>query len=226
MILNSLPLEKMLDYINFQEFIQFDFIVPENYPGCPKLDEWKPPFVFENVPWSSHEPWTVDNLPKNSDLWNQFVRDRYKGVDKFKDNFNSIAASLKRDRIFGYLASVALENAFYHGNRNNPMLPVSFKVFAGSAGQVVRIRDSGIGFDTDKITNTLKRVEKRLGKPLLSTYEGRDFLKAKDRYFMRSGGGFAFYHGAREAISFDNNGSSINILYLFDGSYKKVADKK
>jgi len=48
-----------------------------------------------------------------------------------------------------YTASIllALENAFFRGNKGKVNLPVSLKVYSGYKGHVISITDSGDGFD-------------------------------------------------------------------------------
>jgi anti-sigma regulatory factor (Ser/Thr protein kinase) len=45
----------------------------------------------------------------------------------------------------------ALSNAFAHGNRKDPHLPIGVTIHQGTRGVVVRIKDSGKGFDIDGV---------------------------------------------------------------------------
>ena len=50
----------------------------------------------------------------------------------------------------GILAE-ALSNAFYHGHRKDPKLPIEVRIYHGQKGMVIRIHDCGTGFNVKKI---------------------------------------------------------------------------
>ena len=82
-------------------------------------------------------------------------------------------------------------NAIGHGNKNQTDLPVSIKIFKGNKGYVVRIRDSGKGFDFE---NTLLKLRKG------------------EKYFKGSGCGFCLFYDSRYCnVSYEGNGSIVNI---------------
>lgn len=51
----------------------------------------------------------------------------------------------------------ALSNAFAHGNGKDPSLPIGVTIHRGKKGVLVRIRDSGTGFDIDRILEEYSR---------------------------------------------------------------------
>ena len=95
----------------------------------------------------------------------------------------------------GRIVGLGLENAYAHGNKGDESLPISIKVFEGIKGLVVRIRDSGEGFDFKK---TQKKFEN------------------EEKYYNGFGGGFKRYNQKEYLVSFENKGTTINILYFFN----------
>ena len=87
---------------------------------------------------------------------------------------------------------LALENAFSRGNCLDTHLPVSVKVFSGRKGHVIRIRDSGMGFNYRKKIKQMRSKEygyaKNFGQGLLALDEP----------------GFE--------ASYENRGSTLNIM--------------
>lgn len=51
----------------------------------------------------------------------------------------------------------ALSNAFAHGNRKDPHRPIGIVIHKGRKGVVVRIKDSGDGFDVDGVMEEYSR---------------------------------------------------------------------
>ena len=51
----------------------------------------------------------------------------------------------------------ALSNAYLHGHNRNPELPIHVRIYSGKAGALVRIVDSGKGFDIDQVIDWLQR---------------------------------------------------------------------
>lgn len=87
----------------------------------------------------------------------------------------------------------ALENVWMHANNNQEFPEMSIKGFAGKRGIVIRIRDAGNGFDHAEIQ--------------------RKYL-AKEHYFRNYGVGFRHFNEAGIEVSFENNGTTINIMYM------------
>ncbi|MFH1637415.1 MAG: hypothetical protein ABIB71_03250 [Candidatus Woesearchaeota archaeon] len=204
MVLKNVSLENMLKRIKFQEAIAYDYIVPATYPGCPKLTEWLPPPNYEILPEEK-------DLLKNSDIWKQFLKDKY------RTTLDGIIGILNKKGVFGIkdhtpgLMCLALENALCHGNQNNPELPVTLKAFKGKKGMVVRIRDSGIGFDYKSKIKSVKNLANK-------AYYLEDMHKRvgkNDKYFSRLGTGLWFFQLNPAIVSFENNGTTVNIMYKF-----------
>jgi hypothetical protein len=89
----------------------------------------------------------------------------------------------------------ALSNAFCHGHRKNPEKPIELKIFLGIKGLIVRIKDSGDGFDLRRVTE--------------------EFKKGKS-YFHLSGNGLKrMIHSEDFHIFFTDSGACFNLMYLF-----------
>ena len=92
----------------------------------------------------------------------------------------------------------ALENAFLRGNEKKRYLPVSLKVFSGRRGKVVRIRDSGQGFDFNRKINLMRA--------------------GNQNYFNGKGRGLRTMDKPGALVSYEGNGNTINIMlssYLY-----------
>jgi hypothetical protein len=83
-------------------------------------------------------------------------------------------------------------NAFDHGNHGIPYLPVSVKIFEGTRGNVLRVVDSGEGFDYQGIIRN---------------------MRAEQEYpHKRAGWGMgAFYCYPEFLVSFEGKGNIINV---------------
>ncbi len=95
----------------------------------------------------------------------------------------------------GILAE-ALSNAFYHGHRKNPKLPIEVRLYKGTKGIMIRIHDCGTGFNVKKIHN--------------------HYLKGKN-YFHTAGNGFRLMADSqRFGIFYNSLGTTFHMIYLFD----------
>ncbi len=92
--------------------------------------------------------------------------------------------------------AAALSNAYSHGNKEQDEYAITVKVFTGKRGAVIRIRDSGEGFDFEE---TARKFE------------------SGERYFYYAGGGFRTYATAVAEVAFERKGSTVNLMYLFGG---------
>lgn len=204
MVLSDLSLEQMMEKIEFIEFTRFDYIIPTEYQGC-SLFKMKPPVEFNRPPLNLSE------IPPNSDLWMHFTEEKYSGPLEIISRYNELSGRTgKRQAGEGIICKI-LENAFYHGNQNNPLLPVSVKVFEGKKGMIIRVRDSGIGFDFKKVIDTVHAAAEK--DPWFG-YKSE--WKKEEKYFKRAGEGFRGYHFHLGTISFENNGTIVNLMLLFD----------
>ena len=88
---------------------------------------------------------------------------------------------------------LALENAFIRGNENLSYKIVSVKIFEGIKGRIVRIRDSGEGFDYRKKIRELECCE---------------------RYFVNIGNGLEALRHSKWLCSYEMDGSILNICIL------------
>lgn len=202
MVFSRLTLDQMMNRIRFFRWSAFDYIIPVEYSECPPPEKWKAPRDYVAPP-------PLPELEPYSDLWQQFMVGQYRGPQRIVDHFNQ---SSRRGKRGGGTLCFIVENAFYHGNQNNPTLPVSVKVFEGSEGFVVRVRDSGIGFDVKEVCGTVRRLGKKRSLP----YSPIMILKGRDKYYRRRGGGLMAGYLDSAQISFENNGTTANMMLLFE----------
>ena len=88
---------------------------------------------------------------------------------------------------------LAIENVYVRAHRFEAR-SYSVKAFRGKRGVIVRIRDSGEGFDYE---NT---------KKMMINHE---------KYFQGLGAGFMTFHYLKDEVSFENGGTTINLVYKF-----------
>lgn len=213
-------LDKMLDEIDVSAILRCSIIIPSKEPGCPK--EWAPPVNYGFVP----NEWQVNMLEKdrttlfilstlrrNCRFLSQKIEERrqkFSGIDEWTLRGHS--------EVSARLIGLALENAFYHGNQNNPDLPVYFNVFEGENGLVLSIKDSGNGFDYRKVTEKAKAFFEKV-QGVRKTYDAA----GSEKYFQRWGTAFWGYIIYPVDVSFEDNGSRINLLFrdseCYDGRY-------
>ncbi len=86
-----------------------------------------------------------------------------------------------------------LNNAFRHGNRGDPILSVSVKVFQGSRGYILRIRDSGTGFNFEEV------LEKK---------------RSGEKHYVTIGGGFSFCEMPYNKVAFEGLGNIVNVQLI------------
>ena len=202
MVLIDSSLERELERLEGTKLIRDEEIIPFSYPGFPREATWLPPFPFEKAPGSPEE------IPPCSDFWTQFLFERYRGIDEMMAIVNarpSYPSSIKG----GHVVGVALENAFYHGNKNDPQLPVGVKVFEGSKGVLVRVKDAGSGFDYKRKEEQVREIAKKK----LPIYLKPDEIPGGLKYFLRRGGGFYMYHVCPSKVFFEEGGSVVNIVF-------------
>lgn len=92
----------------------------------------------------------------------------------------------------------ALSNAFCHGHRKDPSLPIELCVYLGEKGLIVRIKDSGKGFDLDLI---------------------RDKYEKGRAYYHVAGNGLRLMIDSENFhVFFTDQGTAFNLLYYFKKS--------
>lgn len=156
-------LEQMMEEIGFTQWVKYDLIT---------LD----PDQFEVGDISSDELLEDNELDRYIKRLLRECDPSYKSGLQFEDKFATI--------------SLALENAYVHAH-NFERRELSLKVFSGEKGNVVRLRDSGKGFDWK---NTVEQ------------------LRSGSRYFQNLGSGFEVFDKSPYEVSFEGRGNTINMM--------------
>lgn len=92
----------------------------------------------------------------------------------------------------------ALSNAFCHGHKKDPSRPIELCVYLGGEGLIVRVKDSGQGFNLDKV---------------------RDQYSKGKAYFHLSGNGLKRMIDSPDFhIFFTDKGTGFNLMYLFNSA--------
>lgn len=89
----------------------------------------------------------------------------------------------------------ALSNAYCHGHKKDPAKPIDLTVYLGDKGLIVRVTDSGPGFD-------------------LETVKDR-FSKGKSYFHLAGNGLKRMIHSPHFRIFFTDGGRSFNLMYMF-----------
>lgn len=96
----------------------------------------------------------------------------------------------------------ALSNAFCHGHAKDPCKPIVLYVFKGKKGLLVRIKDSGEGFDVQTVYHR--------------------FCNNK-HYYSTAGNGLRLMAQSRRfGVFYDATGTAFHLLYFFDGTLDLV----
>ena len=95
------------------------------------------------------------------------------------------------------LLSEALSNSYCHGNRRDPDLPIYINVFKGDKGLLIKIEDSGDGFNYEE---TLSKLE-RGGNYYKLSGNGTKRMMASENF----------------AVFYGESGRTFYLLYLFGG---------
>lgn len=163
----SIDLKGALDFIQMPKMIRNDTIVPEDFSECA----------------DSH------------------YRTGYDWLYRYE---RSIAAYLEpwlkpyRYELIGEkgILCEALANAFSHGHGKNPKRAISLRVYLGKRGLVVRISDSGKGFDVQSVI--------------------QGYLEKKIYYHTAGNGVRRMATSKRFGIFYDRSGSAFHMLYDFE----------
>jgi hypothetical protein len=90
----------------------------------------------------------------------------------------------------------ALSNAFSHGHRKNPDLPIGIHVYLGTKGLMVRITDTGNGFDIESVRD--------------------QYQKGKTYYHLSGNGLRRMIQNTCFSVFYSDRGSGFNLVYYFD----------
>ncbi|WP_035277269.1 ATP-binding protein [Desulforegula conservatrix] len=100
----------------------------------------------------------------------------------------------------------ALSNAFCHGHKKDPTKPIELNVYLGEKGLIIRIKDTGTGFEIDRVMDR--------------------YIKGK-AYFHMAGNGLKRMIDSRDFhIFFTDNGTGFNLMYLFNQSRPFISSVK
>ena len=121
-MLLSIDFDKALAYIRSPKLIRRDTIIPEKFPECP------------DSTYRAGYDWLY-----------QYERDIAGFLEPWLKPY--------RYNLIGEKGIIceALSNAFAHGHCKNPKLSIALEVYLGARGVLVRIHDSGKGFDVQRI---------------------------------------------------------------------------
>lgn len=90
----------------------------------------------------------------------------------------------------------ALSNAFCHGHKKDPLVPIDVCVYLGKKGLIVRIKDTGPGFNLSQVKE--------------------QFAKGKTYFHMAGNGLRQMIESPDFHIFFTDQGTGFNLMYLFD----------
>ena len=94
------------------------------------------------------------------------------------------------------IISEALSNAYCHGHKRDPSLPITVKVYQGEHGIMLQIKDTGDGFNIDAIVS--------------------DF-RANKNYFYNAGNGIkSMFDSKVFGLFYGDRGTSFHLVYMFD----------
>ncbi len=101
------------------------------------------------------------------------------------------------------ILSEALSNAFCHGNQRDALIPIEISVYQGDLGIIVKIEDSGEGFNVNELRKKFER--------------GKD-------YFHLAGNGFRrMMFSDNLGVFYNLSGNAFHLLYLFHGNIASLA---
>lgn len=98
----------------------------------------------------------------------------------------------------GGMVSEALSNAYCHGHKRDPSLPITIKVYQGEHGIMLQIKDTGNGFNIDTIVSK---------------------FQDNKNYFYNAGNGIkSMFDSKVFGLFYGNYGASFHLVYMFDES--------
>ncbi len=89
----------------------------------------------------------------------------------------------------------ALSNAFAHGNRKDPKRPIAITIYEGNKGLIVRIKDSGRGFNIDGVID--------------------EYSRGKSYYHTAGNGLRLMISSTVFNVFYTDNGTAFHLLYTF-----------
>lgn len=174
----------MLIFMVLQEET-IDALIDElgGYVGIVAYELWNPGK-------SSFDPNPLQNAPQAYETSCVEIRRFVRAVLAACDNRMSLGGYYRFQEV-QYPFEELLRNAIFHGNAADPYLHVSLKLIECTGAYVIRIRDSGTGYDVQ-------------GKQAA--------LHSGERYFQYHGEGMNALAHAITKVTYENNGAVWNIV--------------
>jgi hypothetical protein len=166
-MLLSINFQKALAYIGSPKLIRRDTVVPADFPEC------------VNSTYRAGYDWLY-----------QYERDMAGLLAPWLKPYRYDLIGEK-----GILCE-ALSNAFSHGHGKDPRKTIKVEVYLGERGLLVRMEDSGKGFNVDKVYQS--------------------YLKKKIYYHTAGNGIHLMASSHRFGIFYSPVGATFHLLYLFD----------
>ncbi len=166
----SVDLKGALDFIQSPELIRDDIIIPENFPAC------------------------VDSTYRSGYDWlYRYERDIAAFLEPWLKPYRYDLIGEK-----GILCE-ALSNAFSHGHAKDPTRAIFLKVYLGSRGLLVRVSDTGDGFNVQQVL--------------------QGYLQKKV-YYHTAGNGIRLMAGSKcFGVFYDGCGRAFHLLYDFERQF-------
>ena len=96
----------------------------------------------------------------------------------------------------------ALSNAFFHGHAKDPHKPIVVRIILGKQGLIVQIKDTGPGFDVQKVYS---------------------HYRTQKKYYSKAGNGIRLMaESSNFGVLHDTSGTVFFLVHLFDNSLDKL----
>lgn len=100
----------------------------------------------------------------------------------------------------------ALSNAFFHGHAKDPDRPIVVRVILGKQGLIVQIKDTGPGFNVQKVYN---------------------HYRTQKKYYSKAGNGIRLMaQSPNFGVTHDPTGTNFILVHLFDNTLENLAPRQ
>lgn len=184
MVFTEATIDNLLERIRFQKVVREDTLIPNDdrnnfiFPGTNGVVALQPKFQY--VVDLEHFLWD-----RNNAFFDYMCK--LEGREIYESRSKEVIQPK-----FIALVGTLFENAFWHGNNNNPDLPVVLRIYEGDKGHVLTIKDSGNGFD----------YKKKL-----------QMLKSGEVYFQFQGAGLKSVDEYKWEVAYSPAGNEAHVLY-------------